>query len=223
MIKQLKLQLAKHFPELNYRAIYQYSQLHIDIVGVNKLLEVLEFIKTEPILMVQQLIDLTAVDYLDYGIKEAELSINQSKVRNYSAMNNNSRSMDLFGHNLHFRFGIVYQFLSLTNNLRIKLQFFLLNNNTVDSCIKLWPIANWYEREIFDLFGINFVGHINLTRILNQTNFNGHPFRKDFFIAPTIETKFDPKQQKIVSLKKNHQDNPEIPKQILRQNTTELV
>jgi NADH-quinone oxidoreductase subunit C len=68
----------------------------------------------------------------------------------------------------------------------------------VDSVIGVWPSANWYEREAFDLFGIMFTGHPDLRRILTDYGFIGHPFRKDFPISGNVEMRFDPERGRVI-------------------------
>ena len=66
------------------------------------------------------------------------------------------------------------------------------------SVIEVWPAANWFEREAFDLFGIVFNGHTDLRRILTDYGFVGHPFRKDFPVSGNVEMRYDPEQQRVV-------------------------
>jgi len=68
----------------------------------------------------------------------------------------------------------------------------------VDSVIGIWPSANWYEREAFDLFGIVFTGHPDLRRILTDYGFIGHPFRKDFPLSGNVEMRYDPDQRRVI-------------------------
>jgi NADH-quinone oxidoreductase subunit C len=68
----------------------------------------------------------------------------------------------------------------------------------LDSVVGVWPAANWYEREAFDLFGIVFEGHPDLRRILTDYGFIGHPFRKDFPVSGNVEMRYDPDQQRVI-------------------------
>lgn len=98
------------------------------------------------------------------------------------------------------RFAVVYHLLSITHNWRLRLRVFATDDELpmVDSVIGVWPSANWYEREAFDLYGIVFRGHPDLRRILTDYGFVGHPFRKDFPISGTVEMRYDPDQQRVI-------------------------
>jgi NADH-quinone oxidoreductase subunit C len=98
------------------------------------------------------------------------------------------------------RFAVVYHLLSLTNNWRLRVRTFATDDElpVVDSVINIWPSANWFEREAFDLFGIIFTGHPDLRRILTDYGFIGHPFRKDFPISGNVEMRYDPDQQRVI-------------------------
>jgi NADH-quinone oxidoreductase subunit C len=120
----------------------------------------------------EQLIDLCAVDYLTYkeGAREGR------------------------------RFAVVYHLLSITHNWRLRLRAFADDDElpVMDSVTELWPAANWYEREAFDLLGVVFTGHPDLRRILTDYGFIGHPFRKDFPLSGNVEMRYDPDQQRVI-------------------------
>jgi NADH-quinone oxidoreductase subunit C len=98
------------------------------------------------------------------------------------------------------RFAAVSQLLSVKHNWRLRLRTFAEDDGfpVVDSLTGVWPSANWYEREAFDLFGIVFTGHTDLRRILTDYGFVGHPFRKDFPLSGNVEMRYDPDQQRVV-------------------------
>jgi NADH-quinone oxidoreductase subunit C len=98
------------------------------------------------------------------------------------------------------RFAVVYHLLSLTHNWRVRMRAFAADDAfpVVDSVIDVWPSANWFEREAFDLFGIVFTGHPDLRRILTDYGFIGHPFRKDFPVSGHVEMRYDPDQQRVI-------------------------
>ena len=95
---------------------------------------------------------------------------------------------------------MVYHLLSITHNRRVRLRVFCPDDElpVVDSVIGVWPAANWYEREAFDLYGIVFTGHPDLRRILTDYGFVGHPFRKDFPLSGNVEMRYDPDQQRVI-------------------------
>jgi NADH-quinone oxidoreductase subunit C len=120
----------------------------------------------------EQLIDLCGVDYRDYGDGAWEGP----------------------------RFAVVVQLLSLAHNRRVRVRVFCPDDDlpVVASMVELWPSANWFEREAFDLFGIVFEGHPDLRRILTDYGFIGHPFRKDFPLSGNVEMRYDPTQQRVI-------------------------
>lgn len=89
-----------------------------------------------------------------------------------------------------YRFSIVYELLSITFNSRIRIKIFLQDCEYVSSINKIFINANWWEREIWDLFGIVFENHFDLRRILNDYSFEGFPMRKDFPLSGFVETKY---------------------------------
>jgi len=121
-----------------------------------------------------QLIDLCGVDYRGYGGEE-----------------------DGCGEP---RFAVVCHLLSLPNNWRLRLRVFLAGDDfpLIESVNSVWPAANWFEREAFDLYGIMFNGHADLRRILTDYGFAGHPFRKDFPLSGYVEMRYDPDQQRVI-------------------------
>ncbi len=120
----------------------------------------------------EQLIDLCGVDYRDYG------------------------DGVWGGH----RFAVVYHLLSLHHNVRLRVRAFCADDDfpILASVCDIWPSANWYEREAFDLFGIVFEGHPDLRRILTDYGFVGHPFRKDFPLSGQVEMRYDPEQRRVI-------------------------
>jgi NADH-quinone oxidoreductase subunit C len=98
------------------------------------------------------------------------------------------------------RYAVVYHLLSLRHNVRLRLRTFASDDDfpVVDSVLDIWPSANWYEREAFDLYGIVFTGHPDLRRLLTDYGFVGHPFRKDFPLSGNVEMRYDPDQQRVI-------------------------
>ena len=98
------------------------------------------------------------------------------------------------------RFAVVSHLLSISNNWRLRVRVFAESDDypSVDSVTGVWKSVNWFEREAFDLYGIAFVGHDDLRRILTDYGFIGHPFRKDFPISGYVEMRYDPDQARVI-------------------------
>ncbi len=120
----------------------------------------------------EQLIDLCGVDYAAYGDRPREGK----------------------------RFAVVVHLLSVKNNYRLRVRHFCADDEfpIAPSLVDVWPAANWFEREAFDLFGIVFDGHPDLRRILTDYGFVGHPFRKDFPLSGHVEMRYDPEQKRVI-------------------------
>lgn len=142
------------------------------------------------------LLDVCVVDYKDYGFSEWRTE--------RSTLTGFERGMDSSGeeHPVHWnkpRFGVVYHLLSLTHNHRLRLRVFAEGEPpTVISVNDIWPAANWYEREAFDLYGVLFDGHPDLRRLLTDYGFVGHPFRKDFPLSGHVEVRFDANEGRVI-------------------------
>jgi len=96
------------------------------------------------------------------------------------------------------RFNIVYIFLSIENNVRIIISTLVKEDESIDSITSLYPAANWYEREVWDLFGISFKNHPDLRRLLTDYGFNGFPLRKDFPLSGNVEVRYDLATKKVI-------------------------
>ena len=151
-----------------------YYPIKSDAEGIlirsDSIIEIVQKLKEDKDLLFDQLIDITATD----NLQSEAISTND-------------------------RFTIIYTFLSLRNNKR----FFIFtnvseDNPTIESITKIFESANWYERECYDLFGINFKNHPSLQRIMNDYNFNGHPLRKDFPLTGYEEVRYDDNLKKVV-------------------------
>ncbi|MFV0384202.1 NADH-quinone oxidoreductase subunit C [Paracoccus sp. (in: a-proteobacteria)] len=96
------------------------------------------------------------------------------------------------------RFDVVWHFLSMHQNQRIRVKVAIREDEYVPSLIGIHPSANWFEREIFDMFGILFSGHPDLRRLLTDYGFRGHPLRKDFPTTGYVEVRYDESERRVV-------------------------
>ena len=120
------------------------------------------------------------------------------KEQPYCAFN---QLIDIVGIDLYHnspRFSIVYHLLSLRHNLRVQFKVYLEEKQSVPSIISLFPNANWYEREAFDMYGIIFKDHPDLRRILTEYDFQGHPLRKDFPLFGYQQVRYDEVLKKVI-------------------------
>ena len=99
------------------------------------------------------------------------------------------------------RFEIVYHFLSIPQNLRIKIKLMINETESATSISNIYSAANWYEREIWDLFGISFKEHPDLRRILTDYDFEGFPLRKDFPMTGFVQVRYDEEKKKVIQEK----------------------
>ncbi len=97
------------------------------------------------------------------------------------------------------RFDVVYHLLSPKHNRRIRVKAALGEDEPIASAQDVWPAANWFEREAYDMFGVIFDGHPDLRRILTDYGFDGHPLRKDFPMTGYVEVRYDDAQKRVVN------------------------
>ncbi len=97
------------------------------------------------------------------------------------------------------RFDVVYHLLSMHHNQRVRLAAPLAEDAAMPSAISVFPNANWYEREVFDMFGIPFADHPDLRRILTDYGFSGHPLRKDFPLTGFVQVRYDDERKRVVN------------------------
>ena len=96
------------------------------------------------------------------------------------------------------RFDVVYHLLSLHYNQRIRVKAAVGEGETIATSIDVYPCANWFEREAFDMYGIQFAGHPDMRRLLTDYGFEGHPLRKDFPLTGHVEVRYDDEQGRVV-------------------------
>ena len=154
------------------RLTHAYGETTL-VVDPSHLLALMRTLRDHESLRFETLMDVCGVDYLQYG----------DQIRPEGE-----------------RFAAVYHLLSLTHNHRLRIRTFAADDDfpVLPSVVDLWPSANWFEREAFDLFGIVFEGHPDLRRILTDYGFIGHPFRKDFPLEGNVEMRYDPEQKRVI-------------------------
>ncbi|MGA8880263.1 MAG: NADH-quinone oxidoreductase subunit C, partial [Azonexus sp.] len=147
------------------------GELTVEVAAADYL-AVMIALRDEPDLGFEEMVDLCGVDYSTYGDGA------------WSGR----------------RFAAVSHLLSIANNWRLRVRVFAEDDEfpVIDSVTGVWKSVNWFEREAFDLFGIAFVGHDDLRRILTDYGFIGHPFRKDFPISGNVEMRYDPDQGRVI-------------------------
>ncbi|PPC81537.1 MAG: NADH-quinone oxidoreductase subunit C [Methylotenera sp.] len=135
-------------------------------------LAVCQVLRDDDALKFEQLIDLCGVDYQEYG------------EGGYDGL----------------RYAVVCHLLSVSLNQRLRLRVFAQDEDfpILPTLVNVWPVANWFEREAFDLYGIMFENHPDLRRLLTDYGFVGHPFRKDFPMIGNVEMRYDPEQQRVI-------------------------
>lgn len=170
-LETLSQNLQKHFGDKLVSLNLALGEVTIEVAAADYL-SVMQTLRDEAELGFEELIDLCGVDYSTYGDGTW-----QGK-----------------------RFAVVSHLLSLANNWRLRVRVFAEDDDfpAVASVTGVWTSVNWFEREAFDLFGIAFVGHDDLRRILTDYGFIGHPFRKDFPISGHVEMRYDPDQARVI-------------------------
>lgn len=170
-LETLSQNLQKHLGDKIVSLVVALGEVTIEVAAADYL-SVMQALRDEAELGFEELIDLCGVDYSTYGDGAW-----QGK-----------------------RFAAVSHLLSLANNWRLRVRVFAEDDEfpSVASVTGIWTSVNWFEREAFDLYGIAFVGHSDLRRILTDYGFIGHPFRKDFPISGHVEMRYDPDQARVI-------------------------
>jgi NADH-quinone oxidoreductase subunit C len=191
-MKALKAKLEQDFADALLDCDMDRGEVTLN-VAVEQIVTVCERLRDD--FGFSQLIDLCGVDYAEYGGSAWETK--QSTEFGFS------RAVDGIGHSEPveegYRFAVVYHLLSIDHNQRLRLKVRLdAESPIIDTVTGVWPVADWYEREAFDLYGILFKGHQDLRRILTDYGFVGHPFRKDFPLSGHVEMRYDPEKKRVV-------------------------
>ncbi|MDD4910822.1 MAG: NADH-quinone oxidoreductase subunit C [Sideroxydans sp.] len=181
-LNTLKSSLTEAFAEKVVNLDEKLGELTL-VIKAADLLAVLSRLHSDAKFCFEELIDVCGVDYSTYGSETTEDGKYVADVEHVGP-----------------RFAAVYHLLSITNNFRLRVRVFAEDDAMpmLDSVITIWSSANWYEREAFDLYGIIFVGHPDLRRLLTDYGFVGNPFRKDFPLSGTVEMRYDAAQQRVI-------------------------
>ncbi len=165
-------------------------------VDAARWVEVATELRDDQDLAFEQLVDLSGIDYLHYGKSEWRTAAASSSGFSRAA----TRGAGQPPEDPSRRFAVTAHLLSVSRNQRIRLRCHCEGAEPpmADSLVGVWPSANWFEREAFDLFGIVFRGHPDLRRILTDYGFIGHPFRKDFPLSGNVEVRYDPQRKRVV-------------------------
>ncbi|MBK7461771.1 MAG: NADH-quinone oxidoreductase subunit C [Betaproteobacteria bacterium] len=190
-LEMLSQNLQTHFGDKLKSLNFALGEVAIE-VGASDYLGVMAALRNEADLQFEELVDLCGVDYSTYGEGAWQGR----------------------------RFAAVTHLLSIQKNWRLRVRVFAEDDEfpTVDSITSVWKSVNWFEREAFDLYGIAFVGHDDLRRILTDYGFIGHPFRKDFPISGYVEMRYDPDQARVIYQPVTIEPRENTPR-ILRENT----
>ena len=198
VIEVLAQKLTQRFHDLAPPTI-AFAEVSLDL-DEQRLLEVCLALRDEADFKFDLLLDVCVVDYQDYGISEwqTEGSTSTGFERGVDKKRYTIPGCEL-GFQPSARFSVVYHLLSIAHNHRLRLRVFIDGDPPLIASVNsIWPAANWYEREAFDLFGVLFVGHPDLRRLLTDYGFVGHPFRKDFPLSGHVEVRYDAKEERVV-------------------------
>ena len=172
------------------------GEIAVDVAPPD-LVAVCRELRDAPGLAFEQLVDLSGIDYLDYG--RDEWATNEATATGFSR--GVERAPRVEAPATEGRFAVSYQLLSVSRNTRLRVRCRCAAGEPpmLDSVTGVWASADWYEREAFDLYGILFRGHPDLRRILTDYGFIGHPFRKDFPLSGHVEVRYDPSRGRVVN------------------------
>ncbi len=173
-IQTLQQELTNTLAEKITASVMDRGELTVEVAATD-ILQVAKILHDDSRFGFEQAIDICGVDYLQWG-QEADREMVKPA-----------------------RFAVVYHLLSIQNNWRLRLRVWLEDEMPMlPSVVDIWNGADWFEREVFDLFGIIFEGHPDLRRILTDYGFIGHPFRKDFPLTGHVEVRYDPDKGSVV-------------------------
>ncbi len=208
-------QLADAIEQFCGEQIDQIEQLDCVTIELQPkaLLSVCEQLRDEPRFQFKTLLDVCGVDYLHYGC--CDWRTHEATASGFSRGVTEGDMHRVIPWDKP-RYGVVYHLLSIAHNQRLRLKVYLEPDPIIPSVNGIWPSANWYEREAFDLFGIVFDGHPDLRRLLTDYGFSGHPFRKDFPLIGEVEMRYDAETEQCIYEPVSIQERVLVPK-VIRQ------
>jgi NADH-quinone oxidoreductase subunit C len=170
-LEQFSAQLKLALGDLITRHVVAHGEVTIEVKLADMMAACLK-LRDHAELKFEQMIDLCGVDYSEYADGQWQGA----------------------------RFAVVIHLLSVSLNQRVRLRVFATDDDfpVFPTLVDVWPVANWFEREAFDLYGMMFENHPDLRRLLTDYGFVGHPFRKDFPMIGNVEMRYDPVQQRVV-------------------------
>lgn len=191
---QLKNLVEQHFEEYAIKAVMALGELTIE-VPKQHCHSLCLALRDNPAFHFEQLLDLCGVDYSTYG--QVEWATEKTTFIGFSRGVEKDQSKYVKWEKP--RFAVVYHLLSIEHNHRVRVRAFVDEPDLlIDTVIDIWSVANFFEREAFDLYGILFSGHPDLRRLLTDYGFIGHPFRKDFPLTGHVEPRYDAALQRVV-------------------------
>ncbi len=201
-LEDLATELGSAFGERTRRLPAVRGEITVEVSPAD-LIAVATTLRDAPQFRFEVLADLSGIDYLTYGREEwqTQRATGTGFSRGVKALERAAPApASEEGVDGTRRFAVVYHLLSITHNRRLRLRVHCEPGEPplIDSIVEVWPGANWYEREAFDLFGILFRGHPDLRRLLTDYGFVGHPFRKDFPLSGHVEVRYDPEKKRVV-------------------------
>ena len=170
-LEQLSAQIKLALGDILTKHAVAHGEITVEVKSANMIAACYK-LRDHAELKFEQLIDLCGVDYSEYGDGQWQGA----------------------------RFAVVLHLLSVSLNQRVRVRIFATDDDfpVFPTLVEVWPVANWFEREAFDLYGIMFENHPDLRRLLTDYGFVGHPFRKDFPMIGNVEMRYDPVQQRVV-------------------------
>ncbi|RLA08446.1 MAG: NADH-quinone oxidoreductase subunit C [Gammaproteobacteria bacterium] len=200
--QELQTKLSEYFDDKISKIYIQNNELNL-IVDEKNYYDCILSLRNE--FNFEQLIDLCGIDYLLYGTTHELLDDELPTSHNIKNDNDTNH-----------RFAVITHLLSYKNNLRLRVKVYLSDDTkpAIKSICDIYSVANWFEREAFDLLGIDFTSHPDMRRILSDYGFEGHPLRKDFPTGGRVEIIYDNDSKKVKYQTTTHEPRVLVPRVI---------